>query len=329
MEKMAVAGSSREFYRIKNTEADFATAGFKTAHTTAANLRAGDKSTAVLMIWDGNDKDWDYFLALNEIDELKNLIPSIIEEKRAENKLLVRDCGNFTLKNLFEIYKNNAEIQKKMLENIAEKLTFWQSVKIPDTNIISSRIFGMSDLLWESDYFREHISPLFPETKNLFFSEAFDEERRTLAKEADKLPKCLMHRDFQSENIVFFNDNVCDSLQAKVFEPSFVDVQGVRTGPKFYDAASLIFDPYLYPQINGELRNSFLQKMRIEDKTALHLCALQRLMQAMGAYGNLSKNKGKPHYGAFIKPAAVQAAQICKEVGFFKILQEIFDITSR
>jgi len=303
VEKMAGAGSQREFYRI-----NFVGAGLKPAPTTA-----------VLMIWDGKDKDWDYFLALNEIDELRNIIPTIIEANRAENKVLVRDCGNFTLKNLFETYKNDVEKQKILLEKVAEKLSFWQSVKIPETNIISKRIFTMPDLLWETDYFREHISPIFPETKELFFSENFEKERTKLAELVDNLPKCLMHRDFQSENIVFDDEETSTPARS----PSFVDVQGARMGAKYYDVASLVFDPYLYPQITEELRDSFLQKMQIEDKTPLYLCALQRLMQAMGAYGNLSKNKGKPHYEAFIKPAAIQAADICEKLENFTTLQEI------
>jgi aminoglycoside/choline kinase family phosphotransferase len=286
MEKIMGAGSSREFYRI--------------------NIEGG--KTAVLMRWDGKDGDWDYFLALNEIPQLRDIIPTIIEAKRDKNEVLVRDCGEFTLKKLFE----NAENREFLLDKVAEKLIFWQNAKIPETNIISKRIFTMPDLLWESDYFHEHISPLFPETKNMFLSADFERERNGIASLTDNLPKCLMHRDFQSENIVLSGDEV-----------SFVDVQGARIGPCFYDVASLLFDPYLYPLITEELRKSFLRKLRIRDYDSLYLCAMQRLMQAMGAYGNLSSNKNKPQYRQFIKPAAIQALEICEKLGGYSVLREV------
>jgi len=295
VEKMCSAGSSREFFRINK-----------------------DGKTAVLMHWDGGDGDWDYFITLNEIENLRDIIPTIIEAKRDENQVLVRDCGKFTLKDLFEKRPNALEYQKILLGEISEKLIFWQNVKVPETNIISKRIFAIKDLLWESDYFREHNYMLFPETKALFFSDDFEKERNEIAALVDKLPKCLMHRDFQSQNIVF------DENKA-----SFVDVQGARIGPCFYDAASLVFDPYLYPLMSEDLREYFLKKLRIKDRDSLLLCALQRLMQAIGAYGNLSQNKNKPHYKKYIFPASTQAAQICGELGKFSTLGEIFTIMQR
>ena len=292
MEKMCGAGSSREFFRV---------------------IENG--KTAVLMHWDGSDGDWDYFIALNEIQELRDIIPTLIEAKRDENQVLVRDCGKFTLKDLFEKHPNDTVNQKFLLGKISEKLIFWQSVKVPETNIISKRIFAIKDLLWESDYFREHNDTLFPETKDLFFSGDFEKERNEIAALVNGLPKCLMHRDFQSQNIVFDENKV-----------SFVDVQGARIGPCFYDAASLVFDPYLYPSMSKDLREYFLEKLLVKDRDSLLLCGLQRLMQAIGAYGNLSQNKNKPHYRKYILPAAIQAAQICGEIGRFSTLAKIFKI---
>jgi len=291
--QMSGAGSARKFYRLKSTE----------------------NKTAVLIIWDSKDGDWDYFIALNEIKELQSIIPTLIEYKRSENWALLRDCGEFTLKNLIEAHKDDIEFQKSLFEKTAQKLTFWQNVKVVKSNKISTRIFSLADLLWESDYFRKHISPVFPNTKDLFSAGNFEKERNEIAAQVDKLPKCLMHRDFQSENIVFDGDNV-----------SFVDVQGTRIGPDKYDAASLLFDPYLYPAINENLRLFFLEKLQSSKDDSLFLCALQRLMQAMGAYGNLSQNYGKPRYRNFIKPAAVQAFEICKTLKKYPALLEILGI---
>jgi len=295
---MTDAGSSRMFYR----------------------LSAFGESVAVLIVWDGSDGDWDYFLALNKIGALHDLIPSIIENRRKENWILVRDCGEPTLKTLFFKDKDDIEKQKLLLEKIAEKLAVWQNTQIPKNNIISKRIFGVRDLLWETDYFREHISPLFPDTKELFLSSGFDEERNELANKVDCLPKCLMHRDFQSENITFSQEI-----------PSFVDVQGARIGPTGYDVASLLYDPYLYPLMSEDLRFHFIEKLLYYggNLDSLFPCALQRLMQAMGAYGNLSQNKNKPRYLQYINPAAIQALEVAVIIDRYPTLSKIFDIVAR
>ena len=296
---MTDAGSSRMFYRLS---------------------AFGESTGAVMVIWDGNDSDWDYFLALNEIQSLRDSIPTIIEHRRKENWVLVRDCGEPTLKTLFFQNKDDLEKQKFLLDKVAEKLAFWQNTEIPKDNIISKRIFGLKDLLWETDYFREHISYLFPDTKELFFDSKFDEERVELANKVDCLPKCLMHRDFQSENITFLQDSV-----------SFVDVQGARIGPVGYDAASLLYDPYLYPLMSEELRFHFIEKLlnyggKLE---SLFACALQRLMQAMGAYGNLAVNKQKTRYFEYINPAAVQASEVARIVDRYPTISDIFEIIAR
>ena len=46
--------------------------------------------------------------------------------------------------------------------------------------------------------------------------------------------RCLIHRDFQSQNIMI-RDGV----------PVFIDYQGLRFGLGEYDLASLIYDPYV------------------------------------------------------------------------------------
>lgn len=295
---MTDAGSSRMFYR----------------------LSAFGESVAVVMVWDGNDEDWEYFLALNKIHDLHDIIPTAIEIRRKENWVLVRDCGESTLKMLFNKHKLDEKMKESLLDKVAEKLAIWQNTEIPKSNIIAKRVFGVKTLLWETEYFREHISPLLPETHDLFYSNEFNEERHELANKVDNLPKCLMHRDFQSENIVFSGDI-----------PSFVDIQGARIGPAGYDVASLLFDPYLYPLMTEKLRFYFIEKLlnyggKLD---SLFSCALQRLMQAMGAYGNLGVNKNKPRYLQFIKPAAVQAFTISEIVDRYPTLTSIFEIIAQ
>jgi aminoglycoside/choline kinase family phosphotransferase len=46
-----------------------------------------------------------------------------------------------------------------------------------------------------------------------------------------------------------------------------------------------------------------------------YLCAAQRLMQALGAYGNLSRNQGKPQFTKHIPAAIENLRHVCDQHG--------------
>jgi aminoglycoside/choline kinase family phosphotransferase len=127
---------------------------------------------------------------------------------------------------------------------------------------------------------------------------------REIARRLASLPRVLVHRDFQSQNIIIQNG------QAKL-----IDFQGMRPGLAEYDLASLLFDPYV--ELSGaeqsELISYYRQKQagngwtvdRQLDDT-LQLCAMQRLMQALGAYGFLGLVRGHEHFLPYV-PIAVRS----------------------
>jgi len=113
--------------------------------------------------------------------------------------------------------------------------------------------------------------------------------------------KGFMHRDLQSRNIM---------LMAGA--PYFIDFQGGRIGPMQYDLASLLIDPYaalsqdsqdfLFDYYTRELS----RKIRIDTKRfqkGYACCALTRNLQILGAFGHLSKNRGKAYFEAYIPVA--------------------------
>lgn len=113
----------------------------------------------------------------------------------------------------------------------------------------------------------------------------------------------LMHRDFQSRNIMIKNE--------KIF---FIDFQGARMGPLQYDLAALLIDPYvgLLPDVQARLLAYALIKLQKQMQlTADHFkhgyrfCCLTRNLQILGAFGYLSRVKRKAHFEPYI-PAAVK-----------------------
>jgi aminoglycoside/choline kinase family phosphotransferase len=92
-----------------------------------------------------------------------------------------------------------------------------------------------------------------------------------------------------------------------------IDFQGLRRGRQEYDLASLIFDPYM--DHSADEREALLELWEdIADErpeaTLFRQCAAQRLMQALGAYGNIVKNRGDDWY----RPHIATAARLLGEV---------------
>ncbi|MFZ9931774.1 MAG: aminoglycoside phosphotransferase family protein [Chthoniobacterales bacterium] len=151
---------------------------------------------------------------------------------------------------------------------------------------------------WEQDYFFEHF--LGAERRDLA---PFEEQAAALAER----PRVLLHRDFQSQNILIRDGAV-----------KFIDFQGMRAGLAGYDVASLLYDPYVdIPDAErAELARFYREAAGRHDaadwENELPACARQRLMQALGAYGFLGRVKGKTAFLRHIPAAAERLAALCE-----------------
>lgn len=114
----------------------------------------------------------------------------------------------------------------------------------------------------------------------------------------------FMHRDFQSRNIM-----------VKDGKPYFIDFQGGRIGPIQYDLASLLIDPYvaLSCHVQDQLLDYCIDKLssyiHIDKKRfclCYKYCTITRNLQILGAFGYLSRVKGKTYFEQFI-PAAIES----------------------
>jgi aminoglycoside/choline kinase family phosphotransferase len=125
--------------------------------------------------------------------------------------------------------------------------------------------------------------------------EEFEKEFDFLAEKAleHALPG-LMHRDFQSRNIMIKND-----------EFYFIDFQASRMGPIQYDLAALLIDPYVQlPQdIQTRLLGYCVKKLQAHMNLnadnfcrCYRYCRLTRNLQILGAFGYLSRIKKKAHF---------------------------------
>ena len=121
--------------------------------------------------------------------------------------------------------------------------------------------------------------------------------------------KYFLHRDFQSRNIMIKNG------QMKI-----IDFQAGRLGPRGYDLAAFLHDPY--PNIPWEMRmelfDYYCAKMKELDENfsrqvfelQFHLLSILRLLQALGAYGFLIGTRQKDFFRPFIRPALSSLQQL-------------------
>jgi N-acetylmuramate 1-kinase len=172
---------------------------------------------------------------------------------------------------------------------------------------------------WEQNYFLEHYVRSFLGRE--FMDGEYDpahETLRRLRRRLARLPRCLVHRDFQSQNVLIRGE-----------EAWLVDYQGLRLGLGEYDLASLLYDPYVsLTRSERSYLLSYYAKHRGLDLTELrevfYLCAAQRLMQALGAYANLSRNLGKPHFEQHIPAAIANLSEVCSEGQGLEDLRSLF-----
>ncbi|MEW6218182.1 MAG: phosphotransferase [Thermodesulfobacteriota bacterium] len=115
----------------------------------------------------------------------------------------------------------------------------------------------------------------------------------------------LVHRDFQSRNLMLTPEGAL----------AVIDFQGARQGPRAYDLASLLLDPYVeLPVAEQEELLDFYglraaargRPVPPDFRVELSHLALQRNLQILGAFGFLVKVRGKGFFKASI-PGAVRS----------------------
>jgi aminoglycoside/choline kinase family phosphotransferase len=155
--------------------------------------------------------------------------------------------------------------------------------------------FGRELFAWERDLFvRECVRGRYG------FESLPGEVKAELESVADRLSaesQVLVHRDFQSTNILYSGGDMS--------KPWLIDYQGMRFGPAAYDVASLLFDPYVpMDGTDRKLLIDLTSKICSAAPSAemVVVAAVQRLCQALGAFCRLSA-AGQPQFEKYIAPA--------------------------
>ena len=240
------------------------------------------------------------FMEIAKHFRLKGLpVPQVLCASKDNMFYLQEDLGDITLFNTIQQGRETShfsqyeiELLKKTIATLP-KLQF-EGGKGLDYNVCFPQPeFDERNVWFDCNYFKY----CFLKTTGLEFSEIkLHDDLTKMA--ADLLEggneETFMYRDFQARNVMLVNDN-----------PFFIDFQGGRKGPLYYDLASFVWQAKAnYPtSLKEELietyREALKQYVDIPKDVfykKLRLFVLFRTMQVLGAYGFRGYFEKKPHF---------------------------------
>lgn len=241
---------------------------------------------------------------------LKNLgvrVPAIFAHDTKNLLVWLEDLGSMDLHAIrHEPWETRRPIYEDALREAA-KLHAVNAAALTESDLAEMELcFDEKLYEWEQNYFLGHyVRDMRQQDTSDASLNGAHEALRQLRHHLASLPRGLVHRDFQSQNILIRNDAAW-----------LIDYQGTRPGLAEYDLASLLLDPYV--KLTDDERNHLLTwyaQYTARDLAKLretyYLCAAQRLMQAIGAYANLSRNLGKPQFAQHIPIAMSRLSDVC------------------
>lgn len=223
-------------------------------------------------------------------------VPEILHERARYRVALVEDLGD---SDLLSLKDQPFATRLPLYESAFRQIDRLFYAKAPKDFVLMPP-FDADLYRWEQEYFIEHV------VEEMLGMDAGPLRRDPvlgdMAVRLGTVARHLVHRDFQSQNLMVRGDEVW-----------LIDFQGLRRGRQEYDLASLVYDPYLgHDRDEREALLDLWEEISEErpEPTLFRQCAVQRLMQAMGAYGNILKNRGDEWY----RPHLVTAARLLGEV---------------
>jgi len=223
-------------------------------------------------------------------------VPKIILDVPARNFFVMQDLGDQSLLSLSKIWPpaRLTAFYHGILASVARLHTAGTRAA-RQRNLVLVPPFSHDLYCWEREFFERHF--LHPHlhaapqaTRKIL------EELAAVAANLLKAPGVLVHRDLQSSNILRVGRR-----------PFFIDFQGMRFGAAAYDLASLLCDPYVELPLTTTLKllaayNQMVSRRQRISAELFWLAAIERLAQALGAYGRLSANPETAWFSRFIAP---------------------------
>jgi len=299
-------GSGRRFYRVMKPDQSWSVIAM---HFTLERPENARFETAT------------HFLASNGVN-----VPSVRGKELDSHLLWLSDLGNC---DLWSSRNEDWNLhQCPLYQSVLTQVFKIHTIPVTNNPLLPSLEppFDASLYQWEQDYFFKEFASRFSNCSESDIKQlSHSQESKALIGELSQLPQQLIHRDFQSQNIMILANDAW-----------LIDYQGMRLGLPEYDIASLLFDPYV--SISETQRDELIAFYFSLKKKAGHtdslksfrhrlfLCATQRLMQALGAYGFLGISKEKTSFLQHIPPAVERLREVAVKHQTFPALASILSL---
>ncbi len=232
--------------------------------------------------------------------EIGVAVPAVIGHDPERGLLIMEDLGDVDLFALRDApWELRRDLYAKTLR-LAALLHAFPPERVP-AGLRLMPGFGPELYRWERDYFREQcVGKVCGIALAAGEEEALESELAALARRLMETPSVLVHRDLQSQNVMIRKRGAGphrlpgDAPREPLLRPRVAPLRSLcgNRGGRSHRTPEILLrsDPAAYDW--EEFRELFLSG------------SAQRLMQALGAYGFLGRERGKPHFLAHI-PAAL------------------------
>ena len=296
-------GSDRKFYRV----------------------RCSPEQTIILVKYNLEREENRHYVEIAEfLAEHRIRAPEIYFHDAAEGLIWIEDLGK---SDLWSYREESWLVRRAFYESAVDEIVKLHCLPEEAGRAIQKNLpaaFNSVLYRWEQNYFFENcLGRYFGVTEKTLSELIALPALHEIAERLGNRPRVLVHRDFQSQNIIIRN------AQAHL-----IDFQGMRPGSAEYDLASLLFDPYVtfsrleYEEVlvNYERkRKAALQPVSPEFRAIFRLCGIQRLMQALGAYGFLGLVKGNKTFLNYIPAAMTSLRSLVGEMDDLRKLRSVLD----
>ncbi len=299
IQKIAGAGSNRVYYRFFDSEG----------------------KSIIGVVGTSRDENHAFIYLSNHFSGLKLPVPKVLAVDDDELRYLQTDLGKTSLydalKDAREAGGRYTQKEKLLLVNTIRELPAIQiqgAMGLDWDNCYPQPEFDENSVLFDLNYFKY----CFLKPTDLDFHELkLEANFRMFAKDLTAEPtESFMYRDFQARNIMIDASG----------NPCFIDFQGGRKGPYYYDLASFLWQAsakYSH-KLRRELVYEYYNSLRnyIEVPTVRHfverlsLFVLFRTLQVLGAYGFRGYFERKKYFLESI-PSAIKNLRELLEVDVF------------
>lgn len=303
-EKLPEAGSNRSYYRF----------------------RAADGSSVIGCIGTSRDENHAFIYLARHFTKRQLPVPKVLATTDDELRYLQTDLGATSL---FEAIRGGREAggrytlkEQELLRQVIRQLPNIQirgARELDFTQCYPQPEFDMDSVLFDLNYFKY----CFLKATELDFHELkLEADFRLLAKDLTaERQEAFLYRDFQARNIM-----LVPSADGQTSSPYFIDFQGGRRGPFYYDLASFLwqasarYSHKLRRELVYEYYNALKQFTEVPSPhrfvERLSLFVLFRQLQVLGAYGFRGYFERKKHFIESIPPAMQNLRELLAERSF-------------